>query len=102
MKTKFFAGLIFFLLAAFPTIHAAPVSGTDDIKVVVSDKKIWVVADEMPVKCLCIKIKDAEGKVVAEKSLSSKISDWSLNVENLPKGDYTVEIGKDKKVKFHR
>ena len=56
----------------------------------------------MPVKCLCIKVKNAAGEIVLEKCLNSKIADWSMNVEYLPKGDYLVEVGKDKTVKFKK
>ncbi|MBL7827385.1 MAG: hypothetical protein JNJ57_12180 [Saprospiraceae bacterium] len=103
MKTKLFSLLTVILLTSiFSTITAMPANCQDDIKVVISEKKIWFVADEMPVKCLCIKVKDMAGKVVLEKCLSSKIADWSINTENLPKGDYTVEVGKDKMVKFKK
>lgn len=103
MKTKLFAAFAFlFLTTLCSTAFAAPAGGFDDIKVVVSEKKIWFVADEIPVKCLCIKVKDAVGKVVLEKCLSSKVADWSLNTESLPKGEYTVEVGKEKTVKFKK
>jgi hypothetical protein len=103
MKSTFFALIITSLFAS--VLSAAPLStGGDptDVKVVVSGKKIWFVADEMPVKCLCVKVKDNAGKVVLEKCLSSKTADWSLNVENLPRGKYTVEYGKDKSVAFDK
>lgn len=102
MKTKFFVGLMFFLFAAFSSAYAVPPNGLDDVKLVVSSKKIWVIAGETPVENLCIKVRNAEGKVVLEKTLSSKTTDWWLNVEELPKGDYTVDAGKGEKVKFHR
>lgn len=103
MNTKLFAALIFSLLAsAFQTVQAANGGDPTDIKVVVSEKKIWFVADEMPVKCICVKVKDSADKVVLEKCLSSKTADWSLSVESLPKGEYTIHLGQDKKVKFKK
>lgn len=103
MKTKLFAVLIFSLLAsAFQTVAAANGSDPNEVKIVISAKKIWFVADEMPVKSLHIKVTNNEGKVVLEKCLTSKSADWSLNVESLPKGDYTILVGKDRTVKFKR
>ena len=103
MKTKLFAVLLISLISsAFQT--AAAENGTDpsDVKIVISEKKIWFIADEMPVKCLCIKVKNSEGEIVLEKCLNSKMVDWSLNVESLPKGEYTLMVGKDRTLKFKR
>ena len=103
MNTKLIALFIFSLIASFsPAANAANGDDPTDIKVVISEKKIWFIADEMPLKCLCIKVKNSEDKVVLEKCLSSKSADWSLNVESLPKGEYTVLVGKDKSVKFRK
>ena len=101
MKTKLFVVLIFSLLTSvLSSANAANGGEPSDVKIVVSAKRIWFVADEMPVKCLCVKVKNSDDKVVLEKCLSSKTADWSLNVEALPKGDYTIHVGKDKSVKF--
>ncbi len=80
------------------------VSKTDpvEIKVVVSQKRIWLVADEMPVKCLKTIIKNAEGKVVLEKCFSSKSVEWFLNIESLPKGEYTLCLGANRVEKFKK
>ncbi len=104
MKTKLFAVLMISLFASvFTSANAAAFGGDPaDIKVVISDKKIWFVADEMPVKCICVKVKNSEGKVVLEKCLNSKTADWSLSLESLPKGDYSVEMGKDRTEKFKK
>ncbi|MBC7777189.1 MAG: hypothetical protein H7246_17285 [Phycisphaerae bacterium] len=72
-----------------------------DIKVVVSQKRIWLVADEMPMKCLKTQIKNAEGKIVLEKCFSSKCAEWFLNIEALPKGEYTLYLG-DRVEKFKK
>ncbi len=103
MKTKIFTVLFFALLTtAFQTANAANTCEPGDVKVVIAEKKIWFVADEMPVKCLCVKVKDHTGKVLLEKCLNSKTADWSLNVETLPKGEYILLVGADKTVKFRR
>jgi hypothetical protein len=103
MKTKLIALLMLSLLTgAFQTAYADNGCDPTDVKVVISEKKIWFVADEMPVKCLCVKIKNSEDKVVLEKCLSSKTADWSLSVESLPKGEYTILMGKDKSIKFRK
>ena len=103
MKTKLFAILLLSLFTGvFQTLSAANDSNPTDVKIVVSAKKIWFIADEMPIKCLCVKVTNNENKVVLEKCLSSKISDWSLNVEALEKGEYTLHVGKDRTLKFKR
>lgn len=103
MKAKFLVAVVFALIASFSqNSFAANSTEPSDIKVVVSEKKIWFVADEIPVKCLCVKIKNKAGQVVLEKSLTSKTADWSINVEALPKGEYSIEVGKDKSVTFKK
>lgn len=71
-----------------------------DIKIVVAQKRIWLVADEMPMKCLKTQIKNAKGEVVLEKCFSSKCADWYLDIERLPKGDYTLHLGANRIEKF--
>jgi len=73
-----------------------------DFKVVISQKRIWFVADEMPMKCLKTHIKNSEGKIVLEKCFSSKCAEWFLNIEALPKGEYTLHLGADHVEKFKR
>ena len=103
MKTKIFSlFLLSFLASAFSPLAANIDTDPVDVKVVVSAKKIWFITDETPVKCLCVKVKDSHDKVVLEKCLNSKTADWSLNVESLPKGEYTVMLGQEKSVKFKR
>lgn len=103
MNTKLFTVLLISLITSvFQTATAANGSGSGDVKIVISAKKIWFIADEIPVKCLCVKVKDNAGKVVLEKCLNSKTADWSLNVESLPKGEYTLVVGKDRTLKFRR
>jgi hypothetical protein len=87
-----------FNLPALTSAKADPI----DFKVVVSQKRIWLLADEMPMKCLKTQIKDASGKVVLEKCFTSKCSDWFLDIEALPKGEYTLYLGSDQIEKFKK
>lgn len=92
-------------MAGFHAIASAKSNGlTDpiDFKVVVSQKRIWLLADEMPMKCLKTQIKDTSGKVVLEKCFTSKCSDWFLDIEALPKGEYTLHLGTDQIEKFKK
>ena len=73
-----------------------------DIKVVVAQKRIWLIADEMPMRCLKTQIKNADGKVVLEKCFTSKSAEWFLNIEALPKGEYTLHLGTDQVEKFKK
>jgi hypothetical protein len=45
---------------------------------------------------------DEQGKVVMEKHFSSKMTDWSLRIESLPKGKYSVMAGDKKMTDFKR
>jgi len=121
MKMKLFAVLFFaFTLnqinthattASDTALHPAGISICDpgdskggdplDIKVVISQKRIWLVADEMPMKCLKTHIKNAEGKIVFEKCFSSKSAEWFMNIEALPRGEYTLYLG-DRVEKFKK
>ncbi len=71
-----------------------------DFKVILSGKKIFVMADETPVKSLLVQVKNQAGLVVAEKLLSSKTADWSLDVAHLPTGEYAIYLGKNQTVRF--
>lgn len=118
MKTQIFAALLFAFSFNQTQSNATPFSNhllrdtgimdcpaqvdPFDIKVVVSPKRIWLVADEMPMKCLKTIIKDTEGKVVLEKCFSSKCAEWFLNIESLPKGEYTLYLGTDRIEKFKK
>jgi hypothetical protein len=127
MKTKLFAVLTFFLVLTqaqatnYSTAgtgelcECSPVTATEtttealnaggnplDIKVVFSQKRIYLVADEMPMKCLKIKVCTAAGKAVIEKCFSSKCAEWFLSIETLPKGDYTLYIGDQRVERFKK
>ena len=106
MKTKLLFVCFFSLLLSLSQSIAASnsnISSSDpDIKVVVSQKRIWLVTDEISVKSLTVQVLDARGKVVMEKHLSSKVADWSLRIESLPEGNYTVQVGDKKMADFSR
>lgn len=94
MKTRIFAtALICFFFHLAQPVSAATPSSDPEVKVVVSAKRIWLVADEMSVKNLNVQVLDHNGKVVMEKTFSSKMTDWSLQIEQLPKGCYKVQVG---------
>jgi hypothetical protein len=106
MKTKLLLVALFSLLLSLSQTLSASTpntwGGDPEIKVVVGAKRIWLVADEISVKCLTVQVQNEQGKVVMEKYLSSKVADWSLNIESLPNGKYSVVIGGKKMQSFHR
>ena len=106
MKTKLFlATLVSLFLSLSPNAFATGTNfsgGDPDVKVVVSQKRIWLVADEMSVKSMTVQVLNEKGKVVMEKQFSSKMTDWSLRIESLPQGDYSVVIGDKKMTEFKR
>lgn len=106
MKTKLFLVALFSLFFSLNQSVAGSDSNIQhndpDVKVVVSQKRIWLMTDEISVKCLTVQVTNEQGRVVAEKYLSSKTTDWSLNIESLPAGNYTVMIGSKKMTQFSR
>ena len=103
MKTRICAlALICFFFNMLQPVAAATQTSDPEVKVVVSAKRIWLVADEMSVKSLNVQVLDQKGKVVLEKIFSSKMTDWSLQIEHLPKGNYTVQVGGQKATGFKR
>jgi hypothetical protein len=94
MKTRIFAtALICFFFHFAQPVSAVTPSSDPEVKVVVSAKRIWLVTDEVSVKNLNVQVLDQTGKVVMEKTFSSKMTDWSLQIEQLPKGSYCVKVG---------
>ncbi len=107
MKTNIFRTIVLCLFLslyhATSTAAATTSFGQDpDIKVVVSQKRIWLVTDEISVKSLTVQVMNAAGKVVMEKNFSSKMTDWSLQIGSLPAGAYTVMVGSKKMTDFKR
>lgn len=101
MKTRIFAtALICFFFRLLPAASASHLPVDPAVKVVVSAKRIWLVADEMAVKNLTVQVMDQKGKVVLEKNFSSKIADWSLSIDQLPEGSYSIQVGAQKAICF--
>jgi len=85
-------GLFFLVSAAQTTLSAAtlPAPSAADVQIVVTQKKIWFVTDESPMKKLDVQVMNEKGKIVLEKQFSSKMTDWSLDVRDLPPGTYQI------------
>lgn len=99
--------LIAALYCAFAIFLSQPVfagrPGCDPtVKAIFSAKRIWLVTDEMPVKKLTVQVFDANGKVVLEQHFSSKTANWSLDVETLPAGRYSLQVGTDAPINFKK
>ena len=89
-------------LALSPSTVLAAAAHFPEVKIIVSARRIWLIADEMPVKNLPVKIFNAAGKVVVDKQFSSKTADWSLDLTVLPAGEYTVVAGTQSPVHFRK
>jgi hypothetical protein len=72
-----------------------PPSGIADIQIVVSAKKIRLISDESPVK-------NQAGETVLQKRFNSKITDWSLDIQSLPAGEYRIFVDAVPVKKFER
>lgn len=94
----------FFLvcLFSFSTLAGLQAAGPDGVSVIVGEKKIWLVAEEFPFDNLSVKILDANGKVVLEQVFTPKDRNWSLDLSQLPSGNYTLRHGQDGVKKFSR
>ncbi len=100
MKKSF---LIALFCVSFLQINAAAASQHDpEVKVIISPRRIWLVADEMPVKNLTVQVFDLQGKVVLEQRFSSKTADWSLDLQSLPVGRYSVVAGAQEPIRFRK
>lgn len=97
MKTIF--SLLLSLTLATAAFSHTPVAATQ-VDVVITQKRILFVSDELPVKHLAVQVIDAANHVVMEKNFSSKTADWSLDVSDLPTGNYTVQVGTQAPVSF--
>lgn len=88
-------------LQIMPATAAAP-QHDPEVKVIVTPRRIWLVADEIPVHSLQVRVFDATGKVVLERKFSSKTADWSLDLAALPTGRYSVVAGTQEPIRFHK
>ncbi len=97
MKNSLIISFAIFLASLFsPNFLAAGQSkfGGDPLfHFVITEKKLWIVGDEFPVKNLDVKITDETGKVVLEKVFCTKSERWFLDLTNLPEGKYKVTAG---------
>ncbi|HNE29715.1 MAG TPA: hypothetical protein PKL15_12685 [Saprospiraceae bacterium] len=97
MKTIF--SFLFTLTLSFAAFaHNTPV--TTDIDVVITQKRILFIADELPVKHLAVQVIDAAHHVILQQDFSSKTADWSLDVSDLPSGTYTLQVGNQAPIPF--
>jgi hypothetical protein len=69
------------------------------VEVVVTQEKIWLMPDEMPVANLPVRIVDSKDVQVLKKNFCSETEDWSLDVTDLPSGKYRILIG-DRQVEY--
>ncbi len=102
MKKSFFITLFCALFLQMTTATAAPAQNDPEVKVIVSPRRIWIVTDEMPVKSLTVQVLDTAGKVVMEQKFSSKTADWSLDLQTLPAGRYSVVAGAQEPIRFRK
>jgi len=102
MKKSLFAAFYCALFLQIMPATAAVFSQQPEVKVIVSPRRIWLVADEMPVKNLQVQIFNAAGKIMVDQKFSSKTADWSLDVTALPAGSYTVVAGSQAPVHFRK
>ncbi len=102
MKKSFLIALFCALFLQMNAASAATPSNDPEVKVIVSPRRIWIVADEMPVKNLTVQVFDLQGKVVMEQKFSSKTADWSLDLQTLPAGRYSVVAGAQEPIRFRK
>ncbi len=101
MKKSFLITLFCTLFLQMNTV-AATLQHEPEVKVIVSPRRIWLVADEMPVKSLIVQVFNLDGKVVLEQHFSSKTADWSLDLQSLPTGRYLVVAGTQEAIRFRK
>lgn len=102
MKKSFLIALFCALFLQMNTAAAAAIQHDPEVKVIVSVRRIWLVADEMPVKSLHVQVLNIDGKVVLEQHFSSKTADWSLDLQSLPTGRYSVVAGTQEPIRFRK
>ncbi|MFN0036389.1 MAG: DUF3244 domain-containing protein [Saprospiraceae bacterium] len=97
MKTRFLFTIA--LLLGINAAHWAQTTQTTKnsdlpyVEVVVTQEKIWLMPDELPVADLHVKVLNNTGKVVLQKTYNSETEDWSLDVSSLAAGKYKILIG---------
>ena len=97
MKTKLL--LTIALLLGVSSYHWAQSSTSPSksehpyVETVVTQNKIWLMPEEMPVVKLPVRVVNSKDIVVLEKFFCSETEDWSLDVSDLPAGKYRILIG---------
>jgi len=97
MKTKLF--LMIALLLGINAAHWAQTSTTNTnsqhpyIEVVVTQEKVWLLPDDLPVDQIPVQVYNNTGKWVLQKVFTSETEDWSLDVSGLTAGKYKILIG---------
>lgn len=97
MKTKLLLTLALILgIQYYHGAQSASVPTTPEypyVEVIVTQEKIWLIPDEMPVENLPVQIFNEEGEPVMQKVFCSQLKDWSLDVTDLPAGKYKIRVG---------
>lgn len=96
MKSSLFALFfsLFFAIGSLSASNEEPCGDDPMVHFVITEKKIWIVGDEMPVKNLAVVVTDEFGHVMLEKMFSSKSGErFFLDLSQLPKGKYKVSAG---------
>ncbi|MBL7803657.1 MAG: hypothetical protein JNL02_07985 [Saprospiraceae bacterium] len=99
MKT-IFSLLLSLTLSAAAFAHTAAFFPQTEVEVVITQKRVLLITDELPVKSLAVQVIDAANRVVKEKNFTSKTADWALDVSDLPNGTYTLQVGDQAPVAF--
>jgi len=102
MKTKVL--LTIALLLGLSYNHWAQSSASTNpqdpyVEVIVTQEKVWLMPDALPVKSLPVRVLDEKGVLVLKKSFTSETKEWSLDVADLPSGKYRILIG-DRQVEY--
>ncbi len=100
MKNLFLTALFCAFFSSINAVAAMTPQHDPEVKIIISPRRIWLVADEMPVKSLQVQVFDLAGKVVLEQHYSSKTADWSLDLQALPAGRYSVVAGVQEAIRF--
>lgn len=97
MKTKLLLTIALILgIQSFNDAQSASASADPRypyVEVIVTQEKIWLIPDEMPVGNLPVQIFNADGETVLQKIFCSELKDWSMDVTDLPAGKYKIRIG---------
>ena len=99
MKTKLLLTLA--LVVGFSYYHRAQESARSGnpepqypyVEVIVTQDKVWLMPDEQPVANVPVRVTNAAGEVILQKTFCSESKEWSLDVSGLPSGKYKIQVG---------